>query len=153
MEGLLVSVFYSSPKGLHIGQCQNYIVTSWGRDGDGYHCLAPVIGLGSEFTTDRDICGACQMKTQAFSANLMEVGVAGIVSDPYGAKCWIETTREQLTAMDRYLYRKASEGARMEELFKIKNDITRRERILEAVLTAAPDNVMEAVAPWDDEQD
>lgn len=148
-----MSVFYSSPKGLHIGQCQNYIVTSWGRDGGGYHCLAPVIGLGSEFTTDRDICGACQMRTQEFSARLMDVGVAGIVSDPYGAKCWIETTREQLAGLDRWYYGKAAEGARMEELFKIKNDITLREKVLEAVLTAAPDNVMEAVALCDDEQD
>jgi len=132
-----MSAFVSSPAGLHIGQCQNLIRGERADWSDARYCLAPVIGLGREHATDRDICGACRMATEAWSAHLVETTVAGIVADRENASAWISRTEEQLVDLDRWLVQRGAERASMDDLYAIRRTIRRQEALLEAVRAAA----------------
>lgn len=136
-----MSSFYGSPAGPHIGQCQNFIMPSGISGRDGYSCLAPVLGLGGELITDRDICGACRMRTAAFRERIISAHVANFQAEPDAGWAWVQTCRRILADMDRGWFERAARGASMDELTKIRLDIQGREALLEAVLAGLPPRV------------
>lgn len=133
-----MSSFYGSPKGPHIGECGNFIMPSGISGQDGYYCLAPVLGLGGEFVTDRDICGGCRMHSEAFRERILAAHIRGFQAEPEAGWVWVETSRRILADMDLGWFQRAARGASMEELTKIKADIRYREGLLEAVLDCLP---------------
>lgn len=127
-----MSAFVDSPKGLHIGQCQNFLYDSAGV---GRYCLAPVIGLGAEFPADRDICGMCEINSQEFTARLLR-SKADDLAHSDSLDEWLETIREHISDMDRHYYLKARNGAEMGYLFEYRRKISLREMILDSVESA-----------------
>jgi hypothetical protein len=127
-----MSAFIGASAGPHIGQCQNFILFA---GAGGRYCLAPVLALGGALATDRDICGACQLKTAAFVERVTAQHVEAIVSGA-GRDDFVKRTREMIEDLDRWRARRAADRAPVEELFKIRRDIELRERILAAVLAA-----------------
>lgn len=126
-----MSAFIGAPAGPHIGQCQNFILDGAG----GRYCLAPVLALGGDLVTDRDICGACKLSSAAFIERVTAQHVEAIVSGA-GRDDFVKRTREMIEDLDRWRARRAADQAPMAELFKIRRDITLREEILAAVLAA-----------------
>lgn len=136
-----MSSFYGSPKGPHIGQCGNFIMPSGVMGRDGFYCLAPVLALGGELVTDRDICGGCRMHSKAFRERILAAHIRGFQAEPEAGWVWVDTSRRILADMDLGWFERAARGASMEELTKIKLDIRRREELLEAVLAGLPPRV------------
>lgn len=132
-----MSAFYGDPAGPHIGRCQNLIMDDGAH---GHYCLAPVLGLGTS-VPDRDICGACRMRTEAFRERLLAAHLAGFEAEPEAAWEWVDTAQRILTDMDLGWFERAARGASMEELVKIKIEIRRREDLLERVLMVLPPQV------------
>lgn len=130
-----MSAFYGAPAGPHIGQCQNFILLD-GSDRHGRYCLAPVLGLGSNFPSDLDICQVCRGRTEVFRQRTVDRFVDGL--DAEAARIWLGVAERIIAEMELGYAERAARRASMEELFKTREDIERRQALVDAVLAAFP---------------
>lgn len=137
-----MSAFYGAPAGPHIGRCQNFITPQSAagyppiRSAGGYYCMAPVLGLGGALADDRDICGGCWMRTEAFRQRVTDQFVAGL--DAEAARIWLKGADRVLADITAGYFERAARRASMVELFKIRREIERRQALIDAVLAAFP---------------
>jgi hypothetical protein len=125
---------FGAPAGPHIGRCENLNAAGW-------YCSAPVLSLGTDVPTDRDICGGCRMHSEAFRQRLLAAHLAGFEAEPEAGWAWVDTAQQILVDMDLGWFDRAARGASMAELTKIRADIRYRENLLAEVLAVLPPRV------------
>lgn len=126
-----MSCFYGDPSGIHLGKCQNFIPD----DSGGHYCLAPTIGIGREYPTDRDICATCRARTLQTGDRIAKryghaIATGGHVDE------WLEANTQILMDLDRTVCRLNRDGAPMSDVVEVKRRRTMYERCREAVLSA-----------------